>query len=122
MNTGKDSLAVVSNEYLRQVEVNAGDYQTAIDGRILSHELPLSFSAPWLRVGGSASLYEGGKMDTLRCDWRLISERSWVRATLKLALLPDTAGIAGIYTDLNYEQAEGRAQFIWSAEPRIPSR
>ena len=117
MNSGNDSLVVVSNEYLRQVEVNAGDYQTAIDGRILNHELPLSFSAPWLRVGGSASLSEGEKMDTLRCDWRLISEKSWVRATLKLALLPDTSGIAGIYTDLNYEQEKGRAQFIWSAEP-----
>lgn len=117
MNTAKDSLTVVSNEYLRQVTVSAGDYQTAIDGRILNHELPLSFSAPWLRVGGSAALYSGEGQDTLRCDWRLISAEPWVRATLKLSLLPDTAGITGISTDLNYEKQDGQARFIWSAEP-----
>lgn len=119
MNSGKHTLKIKGNEYLRDVSVTADSLAKSYSGGVVSDELNQSFTANWIEVGGteSCATLPG---DTVRvdCDWTISGDRPWY--SLNVTVWPDTLPMYDVDSDLAYTSRYNMRNFTWRAEPADP--
>ncbi|MBN2416837.1 M28 family peptidase [bacterium] len=119
METGKSTLEIKGNEYLRDVSVTTDSVSQYYSGGVISEKLNHSFTAGWIDAGGTetCSPVTG---DTIRvnCSWTIAGERPWY--TLTVTVWPDTLSIYDVDTDLAYTSRYSTYSFTWQAEPPNP--
>lgn len=114
MNSGESKLQLQGNEYFRNVNVMADTLSRHYDARIHKVELPLSFTADWINVSGSSSVFSGEK-DTVVVNWQITSLRPWYQAFLNIQV--DTLEIGDIATNLAFYHQRNSINISWFAEP-----
>ena len=114
IRSGESKLLLKGNEYFRNVKVKADTLHRNYDARIHKDELPLSFTADWIRVSGTNSVLTGEK-DTVVVNWQLSSKRLWYRTSVEIQV--DTLEIGDISTNLAFRHQKDKLKFSWFAEP-----
>lgn len=111
---GESKLDLIGNEYFHKVRVKAATLERQYDARVHHTELPLIFTANWVKLSSSDSVLPGAR-DTVVVDWRIVSARPWYRVSMKLQA--DTLDISDIVTNVKYRHRKSDLTFTWYADP-----
>jgi hypothetical protein len=112
--SGKSKLRLAGNEYFRKVNVTIDTLKRQYDARIHHDELPVAFTADWVKISGSDSVLRGER-DTVVFNWQLASARPWYRAAMEIHA--DTLDISDITANTKYRHDKNALAFSWYAEP-----
>jgi hypothetical protein len=113
MNEDKNKLEIVGSEYFHDVIVVSDTLNQNYSGGIHREELPISFTADWIRVSGSETV-TNGERDTLNVDWLICSVHPWYRTTLTVQV--DTLDIYDVHSNLNFNHRKNKVIFHWYTE------
>jgi hypothetical protein len=111
---GQNKLRLVGNEYFRQVTVEVDTLTRRYDATIHEAELPVAFTANWLRLAGSDSVRHGER-DTVTVNWLIAGTKPWQQVSLQLKV--DTLDFAEVQTRLNYALNKEGLTLSWLNEP-----
>ncbi len=113
----KSLVRVVSDEYLRGVEVTLDSVQRRYGARVHADSFLADFHADWLQVTG-ATLLRPGSPDTMDLEWHFASARA--PYTLNVTLTADSGRIDSVGSELGFRKGKRGVAFAWSAWPREP--
>jgi hypothetical protein len=111
---GESKLHLIGNEYFRDVVLITDTLKRQYDDRLHEDEIPLKFTADWLKLAGTDSIAHG-EQDTVFVNWHLISSRPWFQVSVKIQV--DTLEIRNVQTRLKYKYKRGNLLFSWYSEP-----
>jgi len=107
-------IAVVGNEYFRDVRVQCDTLDLRFSGRTHRQELPVRFNADWITMDGKTNVKKGDE-DSLQIDWLIRTSRPWF--TVTLSVHADTARIENVTSDLRFTHDKADLSFDWRADP-----
>jgi hypothetical protein len=110
----ESELAIVGNEFLKNVSVKSDTLKEHLHGRFNKKVLPVDFKAEWFHIDGKETV-TAGDWDTLDVQWHIVSDRDWYRVALSLEA--DTLEIYDFQSDLEFTHAKDRVLVSWFADP-----
>ncbi|MFQ6115569.1 MAG: M28 family peptidase, partial [bacterium] len=70
LRSGESKLRLTGNEYFRNVTISTDTFKRQYDERIQHDEIPIAFTADWIKLPGT-EMVSSGEKDTVSVDWQL---------------------------------------------------